>query len=352
MKRYNNLFTKVYALENIRLAHENAQRGKSHYREVKMLNSDPEKYFLEIQDMLKNKTFCNSKYEKIIRVMDNGKVREIYKLPYFPDRIIHHCIVQVMEDIWTSTFIKETYSCIKGRGIHKCMKKIKRDLLDRENTKYCLKMDVKKFYPSVDHNILKHLLNRKIKDKDMMWILSEIIDSMPGVPIGNYLSQYFGNIYLSYFDHWMKEQKNCKYYYRYCDDIVVLSDSKSTLHRIRREVDEYFRLNLKLEMKKNWQVFPVASRGIDFLGYRFFHGYTLLRKSIAKRFVSKANNIRRNWEKMSYSSVVNGIMSYYGWVKHGNCKNLLNKHIDGELFWIVKQKAKEVGISNPLQGRL
>lgn len=112
-----------------------------------------------------------------------------------------------MEPIWVSVFTADTYSCIKERGIHSLAKKL-RDNLDKdpEGTKYCLKLDIRKFYPSLNHDILKGIIRKKIKDEDLLWLLDEIIDSADGVPIGNYLSQFFANLYLAYFDHWVKEE--------------------------------------------------------------------------------------------------------------------------------------------------
>ena len=201
MIRNGYLFDKICDIENIKFAHYNAQKGKKHYKEVKMINAHPDKYLIQIQDMLKNRAFRNSKYEIMTRKTDNGKVREIFKLPYFPDRIIHHCILQIVGPLWLKSLIRDTYSSIKGRGIHDGVKRIKSALRDLDNTKYCLKMDVKKFYPSIDNEILKQIVRRKIKDKTILWLLDEIINSTKGVPIGNYLSQHFGNLYLSSYDH-------------------------------------------------------------------------------------------------------------------------------------------------------
>lgn len=130
-------------------------------------------------------------------------------------------------------FISTTYSCIKGRGIHKCLKDLKCALCKHPNeTTYCLKFDIKKFYPSINHRILKRIIRRKIKDKTLLKILDEIIDSANGVPIGNYLSQYFANLYLTPFDRYCKSTLKCKFYYRYADDIVILSNDKQWLHGI------------------------------------------------------------------------------------------------------------------------
>lgn len=335
-------------MNNIREAHKNAQRGKKHYREVRMVNADPEKYLVQIQAMLRDKTFRNSPYEVFIK-NDSGKEREIYKLPYFPDRIIHHCVMQILEPIWMRTFIADTYSSLKERGIHKGVKRVKEALRDVENTQYCLKFDIRKFYPSIDHDILKQILRRKIKDPDLLWLLDEVIDSADGVPIGNYLSQYFGNLYLAYFDHWLKEEKNCRYYFRYCDDMVVLASDKESLHRLFAEVRGYLSANLKLSIKSNYQVFPVDARGIDFLGYRFFHGYTLLRKSIARKFKLKTWRVRQNGHRLRHSQIVNGIMSYLGWVKYGNCLNLVRKYIDREVQNFIEQSCEANGVRSPLR---
>jgi len=349
MKRYGYLYEKIYDIENIKLAHKNARKGKLHYKEVRMVDKNPDKYFDEIHKMLKNKTYKTSKYEIIQRKMDSGKVREIYKLPYFPDRIIHHAIMQITEPIWRKTLIRDTYSSLKGRGIHDGVKRIKKALRGKENTKYCLKMDIKKYYPSIDNGILKQIIRKKIKDPDLLWLLDEIIDSSEGVPIGNYLSQYFGNLYLTGLDHELKEKYRLKYVFRYCDDICILHKSKEFLHSIREVIEKYL-IKLKLNLKENWQVFPINIRGLDFLGYRFFHDYILLRKSIKMKFIKKIRKINKDWKNLSHTKVINSIMSYCGWFKYANCKNLANKYIDNKIFWIVKYISKNNNISNPLQG--
>jgi len=348
MKRYNNLHQKIYDMENIKLAHKNAKKGKAHYSEVVMVETNPDKYFNEIHNMLKDKTFKNSEYKMFIK-MDKSKRREIFKLPYFPDRIIHHCIMNVLEPIWMKTLIADTYSSLKNRGIHKGVKRVKKALTDRENTKYCLKMDVKKFYPSIDHNILKQIIKRKIKDKNLLWLLDEIIDSADGVPIGNYLSQYFGNLYLSGLDHWLKEQKRCKYVFRYCDDICVLHADKTYLSNLRKEISEYLTTDLHLTLKENWQVFPVDVRGIDFLGYRFFHDYTLLRKSTAIRFKKRIKSIKKNHKILTPINILSGIMSYWGWMKHAKCYRLQNKYIDESIKRIAADICTNNKLHNPVE---
>ncbi len=316
MKRYGNLYQQIYNIENIKLAHKNARKGKLHYSEVIKVDSNPSYYFNKIHNMLKNKTFKNSYYDIFIK-KDNGKDREIYKLPYFPDRIIHHAIMQIIEPIWKKSLINDTYSSIKGRGIHKGVERIKEALKDTDNTKYCLKLDIRKYYPSVNNIILKKVIRNKIKDKELLWLLDNIIDSAPGIPIGNYLSQYFANLYLSKFDHWVKEILKIKYYFRYCDDLVILSDSKEKLHVIFKKINDYFINILKLTIKKNYKIFPTTT-GIDFLGYKFYSKYTLIRKRIKNNCFKKLKS--RNIKKLQKS-----MSSYYGWFIHCNSHNLRTK---------------------------
>lgn len=217
-------------------------------------------------------------------------------------------------------FTADTYSSIEGKGIHSAANAVRAALKDIDNTIYCLKLDIRKFYPTINHDILKQLLRRKFKDNDLLWLLDEIIDSADGVPIGNYLSQFFANFYLTYFDHWLKEQMQVKYYFRYADDIVILHSNKEYLHNLLQQIKKYLNDNLKLEVKSNYQVFPVAARSIDFVGYRFYHTHTLLRKRIKKSFVHAVKN---NKDAAS-------IASYKGWAKHCNSKHLLKKILPNE----------------------
>ncbi len=295
------------------MADAKAQKGKAKQYGVIVHNKNKESNLLELQKMLLTKTYKTSSYTTFN--VYEPKEREVFRLPYFPDRITHHAVMNVLEPLFIACFTKDTYSCIKGKGIHAAANDVKRALKDEDGTRYCLKLDIKKFYPNINHGILKQLLRKKIKDGDLLWLLDEIIDSAEGLPIGNYLSQYFANFYLTYFDHWIKENKAVKYYFRYADDIVVLSHNKAYLHNLLIEIKNYLQQNLDLEVKKNYQVFPVAARSIDFVGYRFYHTHILLRKGIKQRFARMLHNRKNNAS----------IASYYGWAKQCNSKNLLKK---------------------------
>lgn len=226
-----------------------------------------------------------------------------------------------MESIWRKVFIKNTYSSIRGRGIHKCAKDLYKDLHNNvEETRYCLKLDIRKFYPSIDHEILYSIIQKKVKDKWLLTLLKGIIDSAEGVPIGNYLSQFFANLYLTYFDHWIKEEVKCKYYYRYADDIVILGSDKAKLRNILIAIKFYFHNVLKLQLKPNYQVFQTEKRGIDFVGYVFRHRYILLRKSIKTKMLRLVNlYLNKKITKLTFES---RMTSYRGWLKFCNSKHI------------------------------
>lgn len=350
MKRYGHLYQKIYDMENLKLAHKNARKGKGWYREVKMIDENPDYYLELLQSMLIDKTYKTSEYDSFIK-NDNGKEREIFKLPYFPDRICQWAILQVIEPFLINNFTTDTYSAIPNRGIHQAYYKLKKAIhSDVVGSQYCLKLDVKKFYPSIDHDILKQKYRRVFKDPDLIWLLDEIIDSTPegtGIPIGNYLSQYSGNFYLSSFDHWIKEVKNIKHYFRYMDDIVILGSNKQELHLLRKEIELYLRNELKLKVKENWQVFPTFVRGIDFVGYRVFLNYSLLRKSTCKQFKVKMRAINRKTKRgteMNYSEWCS-INSYKGWLMHCDSYRLAKKYIApiqqaSECYYIKNIKRK------------
>jgi len=313
MKRIGNLYSKVCSVDNLILADQKAMRGKTNQYGVQLHLKNQSANIIALQHMLVNKTYCTSEYSTF-KVFE-PKERDVFRLPYYPDRITHHAILNILEPIFVKTFTADTYSCIKGKGIHAAACSVKNALKDVTSTQYCLKLDIKKFYPNIDHDILKGLLRRKFKDADLLWLLDEIIDSAPGVPIGNYLSQYFANFYLSYFDHWLKEEKKVKYYFRYADDLVILSGNKEELHSLLFDIRIYLGEKLKLTIKENYQVFPVADRGIDFVGYRFYHTHTLLRKSIKQRY---ARMLKKGPNRES-------IAAYNGWTTHCNSINLVRK---------------------------
>ena len=350
-------------MDNLFLAYKNAKKGKGWYKEVKEIEKNPWYYLGLLQEMMINHNYHTSKYETFMR-KEGKKVREIYKLPFFPDRIAQWAILQVIEPQLLSYFTNDTYSAIPEKGIHAAFKKL-RNAVDTvpEEMMYCCKIDCKKFYPSIDHEILKAKYRKKYKDPWLLELIDEIIDSIStcpaigeniafyasqgkpikiinidgeefidgvGIPIGNYFSQYDGNFYLSDFDHYMKEIIHVKHYYRYMDDICVFASNKEELHKILAIMEEYLRINLNLRIKDNYQIFPTFIRGVDFVGCRIFRTYTLLRKSTAvelKRKMIKIQTKVESGHEMNYSEWCS-INSYQGWLKYCDSQRLREKYID------------------------
>lgn len=276
MKRYGNLYAQICDINNLRLAAQNAASGKRRRSEVTAFFARLEENLEQLHRELTEKRYKTSPYDVFVKF--EGKRREIYKLP-FRDRVVHWAIMQVLEPIWTPQFTADTHACIKGRGMHSLLRKLREDLRnDPEGTAYCLKLDIRKFYPSIDHEKMKAVVRRKIKDPEVLWLLDGIIESAPGVPIGNYISQYFANLYLSELDHLLKEVAGVRYYYRYADDMVLLAGDKPTLHGWLVLINDWLNEERHVDLKGNYQVFPVESRGIDFVGYVTFHTHCLARK--------------------------------------------------------------------------
>lgn len=336
MKRYGNLWDKIIDLENIKFAHKQARCGKAYYKEVKMVDADVDKYAKDIQLMLVNKTFTTSVY-KIEDRFDGRKMRTIYKLPYYPDRIVQHALLNVIGPIIVNTFIRDSFQSIKNRGTHDGARRIKKLIRSDKCPKYALKIDIRKYYPSVNNNLMKQFVRKKIKDKGALWLIDDIIDSMNGLPIGNYTSQHFGNLYLNEFDWWMKQIIKPAGYFRYCDDIVVMANSTKELVKIKSEMSQ--KLNaLGLEIKPNWNIYNIVKNGVDFIGFVFRPKDTRLRPSIARKFKVKCIKLKSMLTASNYLKYLNSLMAYKGWTNRINAKVLWRSNTT----WFVKFFPKQL----------
>ena len=379
-----DLFNSICSIDNLYRAYQNAKSGKGWYKEVKQIEKRPFYYLAGLQYMLKNHLFKTSEYE--IFILNEGKKkRDVYKLPFFPDRIAQWAILQVIEPFLVANMTADTYSAIPGKGIQPIVNdlrgyyKTKRVdgkkksvwvpsilLSDEENTRYCYKIDLHHYYQSINHEVLKQKFRKVFKDPELLWLLDEIADSIntateedlielslsgeievdpnTGIPIGNYMSQYSGNFYLSSFDHWVKEELHVKHYYRYMDDVVIFASSKEELHEIHRKVTAYTRDYLHLNIKGNYQIFPTKVRGVDFVGYRFFGEYTLLRKSTAINFKRKMRACRKKMENNippTYSEWCS-FNSYKGWLENCDSYRLFKKYMEPLIEYMQNYYEREV----------
>lgn len=338
MKRHGNLFEKITDIENIRLAHKLAQRGKQHYTAVKRINKNPEQFLERIQKMLITETFTTSKYKTEMR-FDGGKWREIHKLPYYPDRIVQHAIMNVCGPIWRKTFIRDTFQSIEGRGTHDARKRVEAYLRSEPNV-HAIKIDIEKYYPSVRNDFMKNCIRKSIKCAKTLRLLDDIIDSHKGLPIGNYTSQYFGNLFLTPFDWWVKQTVRLKGYFRYCDDIVFIHKDSKFLYGVLVAAKKKFK-ELGLSIKNTVAYKYVKKQGLDFCGFVFFETHTKLRKKIAV-------NIKNKLTQKDPKKLLNSLISYWGWVKCIHAKSFWNKIITK----FILQKTDFVYLSNPLRKTL
>lgn len=315
MKTHKKLFEKVCSFENLCIAYRKARKGCSNSDDAVSFGYALETELFKLRKKLLNRTYKTGKYRNF--VIYEPKKRMISSLP-FRDRVVHHAICNMIEPIFDKLFIYDSYACRKGKGTHRGVGKLQSFI--RKNTcSYALKCDVSKYFPSINHFVLKGILRKKIGDKKLLMLIDSIIDSAKnGVPIGNLTSQLFANIYLNELDYYAKHNLKAKYYLRYMDDFIIL-DEKKKLHSMKLKIALFLKsLKLKLHPKKA-NIFPVAC-GIEFLGYRIFNDYRLARKSTVKRFLRgiKVKIMNHSLGKITFDKLMESFNSWDAYLMHAN----------------------------------
>lgn len=326
-KRQGFFMEELCDRDNIVKGYKNSKHGKTYvYNMLKHKEFNPDEVVDKLQYDFINGLYKTSDYT-VFKVYE-PKERVIFRLPYAPDRIAHHAIMNVLEGYWTNKISNTSYSCIKNKGVYGAYKYLKKCLRDIKNTKYCLKCDIKKFFPSVNHRIMKQVVTRYIKDSEILDIIYEIIDSTDrcsfctkgyNLPIGNYLSQYLANLIVSLVIMTLRKEFPRVKIIVYMDDIIILAPNKGILHecndRLIKILNEFC-----LTMKSNYQIFPVDSRGISFVGFRFYHNKILLRKNIYYKIIKLCYKYKNN--KITKSQFKKSMAAYYGWLKCCNSKGI------------------------------
>jgi hypothetical protein len=331
-KRLGNLWDKLVSYDNVKTAYQNARKGKTHRPDVREVDSDPEGYIREVCRLLESGEYHTSPY-RMFEIHEKGKTRLVADLPFFPDRIVHWALILVLHDMLMRNLIPQTYAALPGRGAHQAATQIRKALHD-DKAQFYLQLDIAQYFPSIDKQILMEKLTKRVKDRRVLELCERIIEeySGPGLPIGNYTSQYFANFYLSDLDHFMKERFHCKWYFRYMDDIVIIGWSKAWLRRCLRKISGTVE-GWGLSVKGNWCIRP-ASEGIDFVGFRSFRTsegdvFVLLRKRTKIRMrracVKVSRHMREGLEPSKHDRGV--IASYNGCLKwcdsyHLGCKTV------------------------------
>jgi len=328
MKTHKNLFEKVCSYKSLYGAYLKARKGKTNLPEVLKFTYNLEDELSNLQNELQNQIYKPGEYRHF--VIFEPKERRISALP-FRDRVIHHAICSVIEPIFEKKFVYDSYACRKEKGTHAGVNRIQKFIKEVNNNYYVLKCDVLKYFSSVNHEILKKIIRKKIADKKLLWLLDQIIDSAEaGIPIGNLTSQLFANIYLNELDEFIKYELRIKYYIRYMDDFIILHESKQYLHKIKQDVKLFFvSMRLTLHPKKS-NIFPITL-GIDFLGYRIFNNHRLIRKSTTKRFIRNTKTKLKKYDSgvINFDKLMESFNSWEAYMSHGNSHNLKNSLYQG-----------------------
>lgn len=332
-KRVGYLYERMLDKEVIRSCIITGSRGKRKRQDVKEVLSDVDGYTEKVYKLLATETYVPTVPRKI-RIFDNScrKERDIKVVPYYPDGIIQQLVVYAMKDVLMRGMYRWSCASIPGRGNSCAANYVKKRMKeDPKGTKYCGKFDIHHYYPTISKQKMMDALRRKIKDEKFLHLVEMIIrsDPDPGISIGFYLNQWLANFFLEPLDHFICTLKGVKYYVRNMDDIVILGGNKKKLHRAREHISRYLETMLSLKLKDNWQIFKTDSRGIDFVGFRFFHGRTILRRRNFQKLRRNARTARRFLEthRKIPPHVAAGLLSRAGQLRHCNGQNIFDKYI-------------------------
>lgn len=322
MKTYDNLYPKIYDLNNLMLAWKRARKEKTKKNYVIEFEKDILINLLRLRYELESLTYQPRSLRSFI--LRDPKTRKI-GISDFRDRVIHHALCNIIEPIFNKTFIYDSYANRKDKGNLKAVErfnyfmrkvsdngKITGQFNNNQVKGYCLKCDIKHYFFEINHEILLKLIKKKISDKNVIWLTEQILSNNPdenkGMPLGNLTSQLFANIYLNELDYFVKHKLKIKYYIRYVDDFVILHGSKIQLEIWKKEIDEFLKSELKIELHKEKSRIIPLSKGIDFVGFRNFYYYKLLRKRNIRKMHMKIEQYRRG--EISYDKILE---SYQGW---------------------------------------
>ena len=324
-----NEFDKYLSYEKLMEAHIKSKKGKGYRIENIKFYLKQEEYIKWLYEKLKNRTYKHGGYT--VFYVTEPKVRKIEKSRYI-DRIVHRWLVDnFLEPAFVPTFINTSFACLKNRGMHKsalyvqsCMKKAKR----KWDNYYILKMDISKYFDSINKKILLEIIKRKIKDKKLLWLIEEILYSQKrekGLEIGNYTSQMFGNIYLNEQDQFIKHKLHIKYYCRYLDDSVIIVQTKEEAKKALKEITKFLEEKLELKLNKKTQIFK-GKQGVNFCGYKINEYRMKIRDKGKRKLKKKVKYLKEQIYKGNFTSkeAKKYLAGHLGYIKYANVNNLVN----------------------------
>ena len=329
-KTIRNKYYRNLCFEKLMEAHKKARRGKGLRDEVILFNLKQEEYIFYLLDDLEKKTYKHGGYQ--VFYVTEPKLRKIEKSRYI-DRVVHRWLVDnFLEPYFVPTFINTSYACISGRGMHKACLDVQRAMKHCKNVwgeYYILKMDVTKYFENIDKRILLGILEKKILDKDVLWLIKEILYAQKrekGLEIGNYTSQTYANIYLNEVDQYVKKVLGVKYYFRYLDDSVLLVKTKEEAKRYLEKIKIFLLENLGLTLNKKTQIFK-SKQEINFCGYKI-NEYRLKIRDKGKRKLKKKVKKLKSLVKEGKTSSLEArkyLAGHMGYIKIADTYNLENK---------------------------
>lgn len=313
--QFTHSYNHITSLENLLEAWKEFQRGKKSRKDVQEFELHLMSNILSLHRDLVSKTYQHSLYEAFN--VSDPKPRSIHKASV-RDRLLHHALYSNLYPFFDRTFITDSFSCRKWKGTHKAMDRFRafsyKVSKNHTKTAWVLKGDIRKFFASIDHGILMGIIGRYIPDQDIKELLWKIISSFSvkegvGLPLGNLTSQILVNIYMNEFDQFIKHKLKAKYYIRYADDFVILSDDKAHLENIIPQIQDFLWNKLRLELHPNKLYIKTVASGVDFLGWVLFPDHRVLRTITKKRMF---RGIKRKQGKEET------VQSYLGITQHGN----------------------------------
>lgn len=343
MKKFKHLYEQIIDYENLWNAYLNARKGKRFRGEVLEFSHNIEENLIQIQNELIYKTYKIGRYREFY--VHEPKKRLIMALP-FRDRVVQWAVYQVLEPLFDKQFIQDSYACRKGKGVQRAADRLQyweRKLVRSYNNPYYLKLDISKYFYRIDHDVLLNMLDRRINDKDLMWLLTIIIRSedtpfgVPlgdhgfeedrihdiGMPIGNLVSQLFANLYMNELDQYAKHDMKLHNYIRYMDDVVILHHDKNELHRVLQEIELFLSYELKLQLNNKTTIRPIKD-GIEYVGYRIWPTHRKMSKKTVKKMRARLKYLQNSFARgeVDADDIHATLMSYLGLIKHADCYSL------------------------------
>lgn len=316
-------FKEIISVPNLFCAWQEFVNGKRYKKDVMEFSVGLSENIINLHRDLKDKTYTHGGYHAFN--ISDPKPRNIHKATV-RDRLLHHAMYRVLFVYFDTLFIHDSYSCRTGKGTHRAIRRFeefgRRASVNNKKTVWVLKCDVRKFFASIDQKILLDILEFQIADKDMVWLLREVISSFEsaekgkGLPLGNLTSQLLVNVYMNWFDQYMKHRLKTQYYIRYADDFIIMDTDRKVLEDILRHIQIFLKDNLLLDLHPDKVFIKTLASGVDFLGWVHFPHHRVLRTVTKKRMFKNIQN------KKDSKAV---LQSYIGLLSHGNAKKLIDK---------------------------